>query len=146
MENKFKLGHVHLKVVDLDRAINFYSQLLGFRVTERVGTYCFLTYGDAHHELAIHSIRGEPTFPDKRSVGLYHFAIEVPSFDDFKRVYKLLRQSGVAVRPIDQGISKALYFDDPDGNGVEVFVDTRTESSCFEWQGKSSDILETELL
>jgi catechol 2,3-dioxygenase len=79
-------------------------------------------------------------------VGLYHFAIEVPRFEDLKGVYKLLRQSRVAVRPVDQGISKALYFDDPDGNGIEVFVDTRAVNGCREWQGRSSEISEAELL
>lgn len=146
MESTFRLGHVHLKVVDLDLAIEFYTQILGFSVTERVNTYCFLSYGKDHHNLAIHSIRGQAAFPTKNTAGLYHFAIEVPTFEDFRRVFGVLHRSGIATKAVNHGISKALYFNDPDGNGIEVFLDTRSENNCFEWRGISAPILENELL
>jgi catechol 2,3-dioxygenase len=146
MASTYRVGHVHLKVVDLNRAIEFYTKTLGFRVTEQVDTYCFLSYGDAHHELAIHSIKGEANLPNKQTVGLYHFAIEVPTKAALCRVYADLKNTGIIVKAVNHGISKALYFTDPDGNGVEVFLDTRTENSHFEWRGISIPISETELL
>ena len=146
MARGFRLGHAHLKVVDLDRAIEFYTHVLGFTITEKINTYCFLTYGDSHHELAIHSIRGKPVFPTKDHVGLYHVAIQVPTFEDFRRMFGVLRQAGVSVKPVDHDISKALYFTDPDGNGLEIYIDTRKENNCFEWRELSRVIPESELL
>lgn len=138
------LGHVHLKVRDVDRAVEFYRDVLGLDVTERIGRFAFLSFGDHHHDLALQGgdgegARGENAAPATRgpAVGLYHSAWEVADGTALQATYERLHDRGVAVSPVDHGISKALYFDDPDGNGVEVYLDTRAENDQFEWQGRN---------
>jgi catechol 2,3-dioxygenase len=137
MSNRFALGHVHLKVRNLNDSIEFYTDLLGLKITERTGHYLFLTYGSRHHEVALQEIGPEAEPSKKESVGLYHFAIELPELLDLKSLHRRLQSANVAVRSVNHGISKVLYFNDPDGNGVEAYVDTRACSGRFEWQGQS---------
>jgi catechol 2,3-dioxygenase len=137
MQQDFILGHVHLKVRNLDRAIAFYTNLLGLRINERVGRYVFLTYGQRHHELAIHEVAADAPPPDRNGIGLYHFAIELPDTRALKMLCKRIEAAGVPVRPVDHGISKVLYFYDPDDNGVEAYVDTRVANDRFEWWQQS---------
>lgn len=137
MKQGFTLGHVHLKVRDIDRAIGFYTNLLGLRVTERVGRYVFLTYGQRHHEVALHEVDADAPPPDRKGVGLYHFAIELPNTEALKTLCKRLEAAEVPVKPVDHGISKVLYFSDPDDNGVEAYVDTRVANNRFEWRQES---------
>lgn len=131
------IGHVHLKVRDLERAREFYTKVLGLTITEHLGRYLFLSYGHEHHDVALNEVGSEADRPKKTSVGLYHFAIEVATLSEFKAFYYRLQRFNVLVRPRDQGISKTLYFEDPDGNGIELYVDTRSESGRFEWRGES---------
>jgi len=126
-----KIGHVHLKVSNLRTSEKFYVGLLGFKVSERVASYLFLTFGAEHHDLALQEIPDAINQPEN-SVGLYHFAIEVDVVKDLVQIYSKLKKAGV---PTDHGISKALYFSDPDGNGIEVYVDTRNEKK--NWEGFS---------
>ena len=136
----FTVGHVHLKVRDIDRASGFYTKLLGLNVTERVGHYLFLSYGQRHHDIAINEVGAEAESPRDKDVGLYHFAIEVSSLSELKAFFRRLEKANVDVRPVDHGISKVLYFKDPDGNGIEVYVDTRSATGRSEWQGKSTEL------
>jgi catechol 2,3-dioxygenase len=140
MEKKFTLGHVHLKIRNLERSIGFYTQVLGLKLTERVGRYAFLTYGDRHHELAIHEVGDDAPLPDRKAVGLYHFAIELPDARALKALYRRLEVAHVAAKPVDHGISKVLYFSDPDGNGVEAYIDTRAINNRFHWGEESSPL------
>lgn len=134
------LGHVHLKVRDVDRAVEFYADVLGFDVTERVGRFVFLSLGDHHHDLALQGVGGDDSAPaaEGPAVGLYHSAWEVADAAALRATYERLRERGVAVSPVDHGISKALYFDDPDGNGVEVYLDTRAENDQETWGGQNA--------
>ncbi|MFQ3319165.1 MAG: catechol 2,3-dioxygenase [Natronomonas sp.] len=118
------LGHVHLKVRDVERALEFYTGLFGLDVTERVGSYAFLTFGDHHHDIALQGLGGDAPAAGP-GVGLYHAAFELDDTDALKELYHDLEERGVAASPVDHGISKALYFDDPAGNGLEAYVDTR---------------------
>jgi len=136
------IGHVHLKVSDLKKAEEFYTKLLDFKVTERVGNYVFLTLGKKHHDLALQEIV-DAEKPNENTIGLYHFAIESKSLKELAKLYFKLKKAGVVVSPIDHGISKTLYFSDPDGNGIEVYVDTRNIRK--KWKGLSSIISENEL-
>lgn len=133
------IGHVHLKVRDLDRSVAFYREVLGIEVTETLGDdFVFLSGGDAHHELALQRAGG-PTEPrSPRSPGLYHTAWEVPDDGAFASAYRTLLESGTTVQAVDHGISRALYFADPDGNGVEIYLDRRAEpGGTSEWRGRS---------
>lgn len=134
------LGHVHLKVTDADRATAFYRDVLGLDVTERVGRFAFLSVGEHHHDLALQGIAGgggAESAADAPRVGLYHSAWEVDDVDDLRATAERLQERDVSFSPVDHGISKALYFDDPDGNGVEVYLDTRGEGETTDWGGRN---------
>ena len=130
------LGHVHLKVRDVDRAVEFYRDVLGLDVTERAGRFVFFSFGDHHHDLALQGV-GDDAAPATAgpAVGLYHSAWEVDDGAALRATYERLQERGVPVSPVDHGISKALYFDDPDGNGVEVYLDTREANDQHTWAG-----------
>ncbi len=132
-----KLGHVHLKVRNLQRSLVFYRSYFGMEVTERIGTtFVFLSAGPAHHEIALQEVGEEAPLPQRHEVGLYHVAFEVADQQAFAAIYRQLSSSGVTVYPIDHRISWALYFSDPDGNGLEVYWDTRgAEHGVAEWEG-----------
>jgi len=135
------LGHVHLKVRDVDRAVAFYTDVLGLAVRERTGRFAFLTYGDVHHDVALQAVSGGSDAPDEArspapSVGLYHAAVECPDAAALAATFERLRERDVSVSPVDHGISKALYFDDPAGNGLEAYLDTRDEAAAA-WDGRN---------
>jgi len=124
MSNLLGIGHVHIKVSDLKKAEKFYTKLIGFKVNERVNNYLFLTLGKRHHDLALQEVI-DAKKPSENSIGLYHFAIEAKDLKELAKLYFKLKKEKIDVSPIDHGISKSLYFSDPDGNGIEVYVDTR---------------------
>jgi catechol 2,3-dioxygenase len=134
------IGHVHLKVRDLNRAIEFYTKILGLSVSERVSHYAFLTFGNMHHNVALNEVGLNAELPKARAVGLYHFAIEVPTISEFKAFYHRLKEANVEIRPVDHYISKALYFRDPDGNGIEIYVDTRAQNARYDWRGENGEL------
>jgi catechol 2,3-dioxygenase len=99
------------------------------------GNFVFLSFGERHHDLALQAVGPSAPGAQPYGVGLYHFALEVPSLDALAEAYMILREAGVPVSPVDHGVSKAFYFADPDGNGLEVYVDTRHNHAS--WQGMS---------
>lgn len=144
MDHPHLVGHVHLKVRDLDRAVDFYAAALGLDVTERHADYAFLSWEQPeagaerrrHHDVALQAVGPDAEGPGT-GVGLYHAAFEVDSAEALRATYERLRERGVPVSPVDHGISRALYFEDPDGNGLEVYRDTRAERDTWEWGGES---------
>ncbi|MBL9073880.1 VOC family protein [Tabrizicola sp.] len=121
-----RVGHVHLKVADLDRAIAFYSGILGFDVTQRYGSQAaFLSAGGYHHHIGLNtweSLGGSP--PPPGHTGLYHSAFLFPDRKALAQVLKRLVEAGYPLTgATDHGVSEALYLDDPDGNGVELYRD-----------------------
>lgn len=143
MHGTSHLGHVHLKVRALEPAVEFYEAVLGVEVAERVGRFAFLTLGEHHHDLALQEIRtsgeadDEPSHPERPEPGLYHHAWELDDDEALAAAYDRLQERGVPVSPVDHGISRALYFEDPDGNGVELYVDTRDSRDIQNWDGRN---------
>jgi catechol 2,3-dioxygenase len=126
------IGHVHLKVADIDRALAFYQGVLGFNLVMRMGdTAAFVSAGGYHHHIGLntwHSRRGSP--PPAHHTGLYHFAIKYPSRRDLATVVRRVVDAGVPLQGVaDHGVSEAVYLADVDGNGIELYRD-RPES---EW-------------
>ena len=126
IEAGVRIGHVHLKVADLERAIAFYSGVLGFEVTQRIGrSAAFLSAGGYHHHIGLNtweSRGGSP--PPRGSTRLFHVALLYPSRAALADALKRLTSAGVPLDgAADHGTGEALYLRDPDGNGVELYVD-----------------------
>ena len=126
-----RIGHVHLRVADLDRALAFYSGVLGFEVTQRYGGQAaFLSAGGYHHHIALNtweSLGGSP--PPRGSTGLYHVAILYPTRAALADALRRLRMAGIPLEGAsDHGVSEALYLRDPDQNGVELCCDRAAEA------------------
>ncbi|MCW3782661.1 VOC family protein [Defluviimonas salinarum] len=135
-----RIGHVHLKVADLDRAIAFYSGLLGFAVTQKYGTgAAFLSAGGYHHHIGLNTWESKGgTAPAPGHTGLYHTAFLYPSRAALAAVLKRLVEADYPLDGAsDHGVSEALYLSDPDGNGVELYRD-RPEA---EWPRDSAGAL-----
>ncbi len=134
-----KLGHVHIKVGDLDEAVEFYTKMFGLKITEKIGnSYAFLSFGKSHHEIALQNVGKGAGKPADRDIGLYHLAIEVESEKELADAYFKLEKAGVDCSPVDHGISKSVYLEDPSGNGIEVYVDTRSKGN--EWGGRNKPL------
>lgn len=121
-----RIGHVHLRVADLDRAIRFYRDVMGLTVQQRMGNQAaFLGFDGYHHHIALNTwdSLGGPR-PPRGSTGLYHTAFLYPSRADLGRALRRALDAGVTIQgAADHGVSEAIYFDDPDGNGIEIYRD-----------------------
>lgn len=125
-----RIGHVHLKVADIDRALGFYCGVLGFAVTRRIGDQvAFISAGGYHHHLGLNtwdSKDGSP--PALGTTGLYHTAILYASRADLADAYRRVVAAGISLDGhADHGVSIALYLRDPDQNGVELYYDKPEE-------------------
>ena len=121
-----RIGHVHLTVSDLERALAFYRDALGFEVTSRYGRDAvFLSAGGYHHHIGLNTWagRGAPA-PAPGTTGLYHFAILYPDRKTLAKAVRRVLAAGVPLEGAsDHGVSEAIYLRDPDGNGVELYRD-----------------------
>lgn len=125
-----RIGHVHLKVSDLERAVAYYRDVLGFEVTQHYGPGAvFLAAGGYHHHIGLNvweSRGGQP--PPRGTTGLFHFAILYPSRTDLARAVRRLIEHRVPIEgAADHGVSEAIYLRDPDGNGIELACDRSPE-------------------
>jgi catechol 2,3-dioxygenase len=121
------LGHVVLRVTDLPRAEAFYNGLLGLPITARFDEagmrMTFFSLGN-HHDFAIMEVSGEGSTRSESATGMHHVAFKIgDSLDQLREAKASLEGAGVEVNPIDHEVTKSLYFADPDGNGIEVYVD-----------------------
>jgi catechol 2,3-dioxygenase len=126
-----RIGHVHLKVANIERALGFYRDLLGFEITQWYGEDAvFLSAGGYHHHIGLNTWAGKNVPPAPRNAaGLYHFAILYPERRELARTLKGLLDAGYPIDGAsDHGISEALYLRDPDQNGVELAWDRPPET------------------
>jgi len=126
IDPRVDIGHVHLKVSDLERALDFYSGVLGFEVMHRYGEQAaFIAAGGYHHHIGLNTweSKGAPP-PPRRSTGLYHTAIRYPDRKTLADAVRRVLDAGIPLSGAsDHGVSEAIYLDDPDGNGVELYRD-----------------------
>lgn len=125
-----RIGHVHLKVADLDRAIAFYCRVMGFELQQKFGAgAAFLSAGGYHHHIGLNTWESRGgTPPPPGHTGLYHTAFLYPTRKALAEALKHVIASGVRLDgAADHGVSEALYFRDPDGNGIEIYRDRAPE-------------------
>ncbi|OGC95379.1 MAG: glyoxalase [candidate division Zixibacteria bacterium RBG_16_53_22] len=121
-----RIGHVHLKVSDLERSLRFYTDVLGFEITGRLGnSAAFVSAGGYHHHIGLNtweSAGGSP--PPRGNTGLYHFAILLPGRKELARIVRRLSEYDWPIDGAsDHGVSEAIYLKDPDRNGIELYAD-----------------------
>lgn len=134
-----RIGHVHLKVADLERALGFYCGVLGFELVMRYGTgAAFIAAGNYHHHIALNtweSLGGQP--PPPGSTGLYHLAILYPTRALLADALRRVQAAGIPLDgAADHGVSEALYLRDPDDNGVELYWDRPRDKWPVDDQGQ----------
>ena len=138
---KTRIGHVHLKVSDLQQSLDFYCGLLGFEITTMYGDQAaFISAGGYHHHIGLNTwnSKNAPRAP-LYGVGLYHTAIVYPTRRDLAVIFARLRQANYHITGAsDHGVSEAIYLDDPDGNGVELYWDRPQET----WPAKADGALD----
>ncbi len=121
-----RIGHVHLKVADLERAISFYRDVMGFDLQQRYGDQAaFLSAGGYHHHIGLNTWQSRNGAPPLRTAtGLFHVAFVYPDRAALAQTLKHVTEAGVEITgAADHGVSEAVYFNDPDGNGIEIYRD-----------------------
>ncbi len=130
IDPRVDVGHVHLKVADLERALAFWNGVLGFEVTQRMGDQAvFLSAGGYHHHIALNTweSKGGPP-PPRGATGLFHVAIRYPDRRELAGALRSVLAAGIPLEgAADHGVSEAIYLRDPDGNGVELYHDRPRE-------------------
>ena len=140
IDPRVDIGHVHLKVSDLDRALGFYSGVLGFELMQRFGDQAaFISAGGYHHHLGLNTWESKGAGPPPRNTtGLYHTAIRYPDRRSLADALRRVLDAGIALDgATDHGVSEAIYLRDPDENGVELYRDRPKE----EWPRTSDGAL-----
>jgi len=130
INHSVKIGHVHLKVANIDRSLDFYCGVLGFELKQRVGNQvAFIAAGDYHHHIGLNTWEsGGGMPPPAGTTGLYHLAILYPERKELADAYMRLQKNTIPLNGAsDHGVSEALYLDDPDKNGVELYWDKPKE-------------------
>ena len=126
-----RIGHVHLKVSDLQQSLDFYCGLLGFELITTYGDQAaFISAGGYHHHIGLNTWHSKGAAPaPQRAPGLFHTAILYPTRKDLAIIFKRIHDTGYPFTGFsDHGVSEALYLDDPDGNGVELYWDRPKEN------------------
>lgn len=120
-----RIGHVHLKVSNLERALDFYVGVLGFELVMRFGEQAaFVSAGGYHHHIGLNTRESKDAPPPPpHTTGLYHVAILYPTRADLAQIAKRLIDAGIQIGAAHHGVSEAIYLSDPDGNGIELYRD-----------------------
>ena len=130
IDPRVDIGHVHLKVADIDRALAFYGDVLGFDVKQRLGdSAAFIAAGDYHHHIGLNTLESKGcSAPPPGTTGLYHVAIRYPDRRTLADAVRRVVEAGIPLSGAsDHGVSEAIYLRDPDGNGVELYRDRPQE-------------------
>jgi catechol 2,3-dioxygenase len=136
-----KVGHIHLTVSDLERSLGFYRDLLGFEISARYGdSAVFLSAGGYHHHIGLNTWAGKDATPAPRGhTGMYHVAFLYPSRPELAKVLKKIMEANYPLDgSADHGVSEAIYLKDPEGNGVELYVDRPKE----QWKVSNDGMVE----
>jgi len=140
-----RIGHIHLKVSDLEKALSFYHDLLGFEITQRYGNSAvFVSAGGYHHHIGLNTWHSKNAGPaPANSCGLYHTAILYPARKDLAAILQRLIDAKYPLSGAsDHGVSEAIYLDDPDGNGVELYWDKPKEQWPIDAEGNLEMVTE----
>lgn len=140
-----QIGHIHLKVSDLERSLQFYRDLLGFELQQYYGdSAAFISAGGYHHHIGLNTWHSKHTGPAPvRAPGLYHTAILYPTRRDLANILQRLLDAGYPLTGAsDHGVSEAIYLDDPDRNGVELYWDKPREQWPLDKDGKLKMVTE----
>ena len=140
-----RIGHVHLKVSDLDRALAFYQDLLGFELMQKYGTQAaFISAGGYHHHIGLNTWYSKDAQPAPvHAPGLFHTAILYPTRKDLAAIFQRLVEANYPITGAsDHGVSEAIYLDDPDGNGVELYWDRPREEWPLDHEGNLKMVTE----
>ena len=129
IDPRVDIGHVHLKVADIDRSLAFYCGVLGFELQQRLGDQAaFISAGGYHHHIGLNTWESKGGPPPPGTTGLYHVAIRYPTRAALADALRRLRAAGIRLDGAsDHGVSEALYLRDPDQNGVELYCDRPSE-------------------
>jgi len=143
MVKPMQLGHVNIRVRDLERSEKFYTDILGLDVTHRRENIVFMSAREHSHELAIGAMAPDALEPDSTRVGINHFAWQMASFEDLQAIYRRLRENGVGIlRTRENTFSVGVYFNDPDGNGNEAYYEDLEAYRRGAWEGEYARKLE----
>lgn len=139
MLRPLRIGHVVLKVRDLDRSLAFYRDLLGFKVVSELSNVMIFLAADGqnHHDLALLRVGQQAASPVPTAVGLYHFAIQLANWEAVRTAHTLLTERGLLRGAVDHGVSRSLYTADPDGNEIELYCDAPRS----EWEGRIDEVM-----
>lgn len=139
MLQPLRIGHVVLKVRDLDRSLAFYRDLLGFTVVSELSNVMIFLAADGqnHHDLALLRVGQQAPSPVPGAVGLYHVAIQLADFDAVRAAHAVLSERGLLRGAIDHGVTRSLYTADPDGNEIELYCD----APRAEWEGRVDEVM-----
>lgn len=139
MLRPLRIGHVVLKVRDLDRSLVFYRDLLGFKVVSELSNVMIFLAADGqnHHDLALLRVGQQAASPVPTAVGLYHVAIQLADLDAVRSAHVLLTERGLLRGAVDHGVSRSLYTADPDGNEIELYCDAPRS----EWEGRVDEVM-----
>jgi catechol 2,3-dioxygenase len=139
MLQPLRIGHVVLKVRDLDRSLAFYRDFLGFTVVSELSNVMIFLAADGqnHHDLALLRVGQQAPSPVPSAVGLYHVAIQLADLEAVRAAHALLTERGLLRGAVDHGVSRSLYTADPDGNEIELYCDAPRS----EWEGRVDEVM-----